>query len=91
MTWRPNGFKNPYPELLPQVFTRCLEAREVELHYLKQRRYYDFEAGASAMLEALRTSPHTMRMDGVKYAMATVTLPGSGVWVFIPDESEVTK
>ena len=81
--WRPKGFPEYYDVLLPKYF------RGLELKSEQRRLGEAFEAGADAILEALKKEETARRIITVKDCRISFEFP-SGVngWiVFIPDES----
>ncbi len=71
MSWRPEGWSNPYSELPKGWFGSDTEANII--HYAKQE---GFEAGADAMLEAIKKMP---------YCTHPIMLP-NGNYYLIPDK-----
>ena len=69
--WRPEGWKNPYHEQTP--------ANAV--------RRYDYEAGANAILKALKEQGTVLYVPANNwFSSIPIIQPVAGVWVFIPDE-----
>ena len=70
---RPDNWENPYPDLTEEALTEKYLLRAMEE---PKSNYEIFEAGADAMLEALRAK-------GIK---SPLTNNPQGVWVFIEEE-----
>lgn len=86
-TWRPPNFKNPYSSC--DEFCALMG---------KDAEYAAFEAGADALMEALKKQPTSIRSGGVTYTgyaqtpeLAHEILERAkrepiGIWIFIPDD-----
>ena len=79
MNWRPETWKNPYQH-----------AASIPQNKFFNRDYYIYEAGADAMLEALKKEGRYYKWKRI----ATVKVPSlyqeqwKGWFTFIPDEEE---
>jgi hypothetical protein len=78
--WRPEGWKNPYLTIQ--------EARELygglPFKYNPEERVA-FEAGADAMLEAIKKQP---RVKYLKCSIPNPAYPYPGAYYYIPDDKE---
>ena len=87
--WRPEGFSNPYDYKIPIPSLLDLDHAERNGDATKFLTHEAFEAGADAMLEALRKRAFTRQFNSQRRD-AIPNHPedwyGSGVFVFIPDE-----
>lgn len=81
MSWRPDRWDNPYPDLTEKALTEKYLLRAME----EQKSNYEiFEAGADAMLGALRkTGDHYE----VGRATLKVEIKEAGRLVIIPDDT----
>ena len=78
-TWRPEGWKNPY---MPK--TRYEEIQVTHKGWPKTDAVMTFEAGADAMLEALRNIGAKVNKGE---APILYYVPSKGTLVFIPDDA----
>jgi len=89
--WRPEGWENPFEK---QLHNERIRLREIGLKESQMAKDYQnasiaYEAGADAMLEALKENPHDYHQY---YDDAIEILPDwkyrrlKGKWVFIPEE-----
>jgi hypothetical protein len=74
--WRPEGWVNPF--LTPRI---------IDNRYVDKSYHSAFEAGADAMLEALRTDSKLLFRRDRHYTDKGVEI---GTLVFIPDDKEVS-
>lgn len=95
MVWRPEGWNNPYPDGTEKVLT---EKHIIQAIEYPQSNYELFEAGAEAMLDALKKE--AMKFNGENLQIVThldwgypeiirdtrLSPCASGYLVFIPDE-----
>jgi hypothetical protein len=85
MSWRPEGWKNPYININPGSWD-----------YFSNEHNPAFEAGADAMLEAIKKQPNSVKVDLEFQSVGEVATEyfkiihpnGKGTLVFIPDEKE---
>lgn len=81
-TWRPEGWKNPY--------FRSGDFGDGQISWNEQPEFSTFEAGADAMLEALKKEATYLKNDGTApygYVLGKILkLAEKGWLVFIPDE-----
>ena len=75
--WRPEGWDNPceeYKKYFGDIEPSCVQEHE----------YYSYEAGADAMLDALKKQFDSEHLKA--YELHHMTQGCAGTWVFIPDE-----
>lgn len=76
--WRPDDWKNPHT---PMQKNRFVDLADAWFRDISDKRHRAYEAGADAMLEALRKGATRVNNIG--------DVPkGKGVIVFIPEEAE---
>lgn len=90
MNWRPKNWDNPYPDLSEEVLT---EKHLIQAMEKPKSNYELFEAGADAMLEALKQLRDRVicEKDSVIIRLSPMLEEGEykeGTWYFVPDEKE---
>ena len=81
--YRPVGWENPYKDIMNPHTNR----QGVILKLGDERQERAYEAGADAMLEALRKQPISIMIGGKKLNLEE-GMARKGILVFIPDDKE---
>lgn len=84
--WRPEGWETEASQIIYRNISRELSERYDKDEAKLGRDFYirGFEAGADAILEALRKDPHAEHLEPYQNFQSHATIPGT--FVFIPDK-----